>query len=286
MGGRQIGKEIRRLQNELISLFDNINANDISKLRDEIIQLKRTMADGSNEFSSYDLEHYNKDIMGLLKQIQEKEKNLKALDDGNKKKFQFERKVKNVNMKGKSIMTAVNSLTTKTIDENIVISNNVTILQNLESCQVSTSLPENDANNGDSKLKKMSGSITISQVEKSCIELIDIPFDIGNIFITDCIQTSIQMAVPPNDKIQVRLHNLSNCSISIYVKQSSLSLSGTESEKQTVIIENIKDCIFDTKSKSVIDIQNFSHINGDSDDKKDYTFASIGLNNSNNNNNI
>lgn len=284
MFGKDIGKEIRRLQGELASQADYSNIDNITKLRDEIIQLKRTITDISNELSAYDLERYNKDIMGLLKLIQEKEKTLRASSNGNKMKFHFERKPKGAHMKGKNIMTSVNSLTTKTIDEKIIISKNVTILQNLESCQVFTNLPQNDANIDDHKLKNLSGSITLSQVGKTCIDLANIPFNNGNIFITDCTHTNIRMVVPPKDSIQIRLHNLSNCNIGIYINHSITPSSSTESEKQTVIIENIKDCIFDMNSKSVIDIHNFSHINGDSDDKKDYTFANTDLSNSTDNN--
>ncbi|CAL9728611.1 tubulin-specific chaperone C [Monosporozyma unispora] len=274
MSARQIGQDIKRLQTELEAQNEEGN-NNIAKLRDEIIQLKRTIDDCSNELSRYDLENYTKDVMSLLKLVQDKEKRLRSSNDGIKKKtFRFKRKSKDVNMKGKAAMTAINSLTTRTTHEKIAISSNVTILQNLESCEVYTT-PVNDGDNVD--LTKVSGSITLSQVNNSHVDLCNIPFSSGNIFLTDCTHTTIRIVVPPKDKVQLRLHNLTDCKICISLKQP-FTVAG---EKQTVIIENIKHCIFDLKYKSSIDIQNFSHINGDSDDKEDYLFADIDLNNDN-----
>lgn len=272
MSGNRIRLEIKRLQNEveLLGVSENgeRNYNDITRLRDEIVQLKQDINQTANELSRYDLEHFSENIRSLLNIVQ---KQILILNDqsnsSNRKILHLKRKPKfsDVINNGKlSSMTTINSITIKTVNEKIVISDNVSILQNLEECQISSSSEKcNDLRND------ISGSLTFSQVNKTRIILLDLPFTKGNIFITDCVDSIIIIQVPSKDAVQLRLHNLSDCKIKISLKEPMTS----QIDKQTVVIENIKKCLFDLTSRSIITIKNFSNINQMNKEDKDYFFG-------------
>lgn len=272
MDRNKIKVEIKRLQNKVDSISrledDKKDSNDITKIRDEIIKLKQDINQVSNGLTSYDLEHYTEDIRSLLKIVQ---KQMLVFTDHSKRNdrkiFHLKRKPRFGNVlndkKTSSGFTTLNSITTKTVNEKVVISDNVTILQNLENCQISVNSKKYDNS------KDLPGAITLSQVNKSRIVLTDLPFTQGNIFIADCIDSIIIVQVPPKDTIQLRLHNLVDCKIKIFWKEPIIS----EIDKQTVIVENIKNCLFDLRSKSFVNIQNFSNINQSLEEDTDYQFG-------------
>lgn len=271
MNANRIRLEIKRLQNEVEVIGTSSDGkkdyNGITQLRDEIIQLKQDINQVSNELSRYDLERYSEQIKSLLIIVQ---KRILSYNDpsnsGNRKNMHLKRKpgFSNViNNRKSSSMTILNSITAKTVNKKIVLSDNVSILQNLENCQICSSSQKCNVS------KDISGSITMSQVNESHIILLNLPFTKGNIFITDCINSIIIIQVPSKGKVQLRLHNLLDCKIKISLKEPITS----EIDKQTVVIENIKNCLFDLASKSILTIENFSNINQINEKPKDYFFA-------------
>lgn len=271
MNANRIRLEIKRLQNEVEVIGTSSDGkkdyNGITQLRDEIIQLKQDINQVSNELSRYDLERYSEQIKSLLIIVQ---KRILSYNDpsnsGNRKNMHLKRKpgFSNVINNRKSLsMTILNSITAKTVNKKIVLSDNVSILQNLENCQICSSSQKCNVS------KHISGSITMSQVNESHIILLNLPFTKGNIFITDCINSIIIIQVPSKGKVQLRLHNLLDCKIKISLKEPITS----EIDKQTVVIENIKNCLFDLASKSILTIENFSNINQINEKPKDYFFA-------------
>lgn len=271
MNGNRIRLEIKRLQNEVEfiggSENDKTDREAFIRLRDEIIRLKQKINQMSNELSRYDLEHYSKDIRSLLKIVQKQMLTFNDQPNNNKKKILYlKRKPKFcdvINNRKLSNMTPLNSITTKTVNEKVIVSDNVSILQNLKHCQISSSsIRCNDS-------KDISGFLTLSQISETRIVLLDLPFTKGNIFITDCINCIMIIQVPPKDTVQLRLHNLLNCKIKISLKEPITS----KPDKQTVVIENIKDCLFDITSKSIMTIENFGNIDQRNKEDKDYFFG-------------
>lgn len=264
MTTRSLAEKLRSLKEQDIPLIkDDVQERErLQRFREEIIDLKRQIDDASQELSSYDLEHYTKNIRALLKTVTSQIQQIDKSSDP-KRKFQFQRKPRRFANTSISQDLDVTSSTVQIENKDIEIIQNISILQNLKICKVYTTKQEKNA---------VSGSIALSHVDDSFIKLDNIPFDTGNVFITDCSNCIIIIKVPAEDKIQLRLHNLFRCKIHIG------PVDGTPSHlQQMVIIEGLQECTFDINSEPQILIRNFSQLNDNSKDSNAYIFANIDI---------
>lgn len=118
-----------------------------------------------------------------------------------------------------------------------------------------------------------SGSLSMENIQESTIELPHMPFLNGSIFMTDISNTLIRILLPQNSSIQIRLHNIKDCKLYIMKMPKSV-------DKQTIVIENCKGCIFHADTEAAINIQNFCNLQlnpmiGKACVDPDYSFATF-----------
>lgn len=121
-----------------------------------------------------------------------------------------------------------------------------------------------------------SGSLILYNVNNSLVKLDPTPFATGSIFITDCDNLTISFTTPPQNAVQVRLRNLSNCRLLVRPDHSS--------SEQVVVLEHCTNCIFHKATEHQLKLQNFSALrldgadhNGGPEDTKDYRFEPFDL---------
>ena len=253
-----------------IELEEELQISDnYASLKEKLLNLRTDLQDLAPDLTSHDLEIHSKRINSLLKQLEDK-KNL-ALNAGDKV-LQFTKtpniKVNLDQLKARlaaekgdadsfppfSIGKTGSGSTANTLsNEDLLVSENSSgVFENLSQCTVVT--PPDSGTELESDAHG-SGALTFKKLDKCVVSLTTLPFRSGSLFFTDISDSVIVICIPTNYEIQIRLHNLTNCSISIQYANYSV-------DKQTVVVENLSRCIFHTSSKSQITIQNFNDVLG------------------------
>lgn len=241
-------------------------SDNYASLKGKLLNLKTDLQDLAPDLTSHDLEIHSKRVDRLLKQLDDK-KSL-ALNAGDKV-LQFT-KPPNIKVNLDQIKTrlSVDKGTTGSLlpfsigkagngstvsNEDLLISEDSNgVFENLSQCTVVTSPDLGNAPKSDTR---KSGALTFKNLDKCVVLLATLPFKSGSLFFTDISDSVIVICIPRNYEMQIRLHNLTNCSISIQYANYSV-------DKQTVVVENLSRCIFHTSSMSQISIQNFNDVLG------------------------
>lgn len=206
--------------------------------------MKRNLNSIAQDLPPYDLERHSSDIDQLLKTIDEK------LSTANRKakRFQFKRKPRSKATGGTDVHYEQDQSTLdipETCGKTLNIMNNTASFKNINNCKIRSQIElQNIAT---------SGTLAFQNIKSSIINIKDLPFKGGSIFLTDCKNTNIYLNLPANDKVQIRLHNMQDCRIAIDCPKST-------DTKQTVVIENCLNCIFLKESQDYVHIQNFSNL--------------------------
>ncbi|QLQ81374.1 hypothetical protein HG537_0F01350 [Torulaspora globosa] len=145
-----------------------------------------------------------------------------------------------MNAPDKPFHSTKESITTR-VGELITIKSSTASYENLNKCILITEMDT---------VPSQSGSLILRNIKNSTVKLEPPPFSSGSILITDCDELLIICSTPPNNAVQVRLHNLSNCKLLIQPIDSTT--------KQVIVLENCSDCIFHKSTEHLLNLQNFS----------------------------
>lgn len=192
--------------------------------------------------SPFDKERYYSQVDRLLKQINE-QSSLK--DSKGTKMFQFQKKpklkerassvIKNIQDEKKSCAVS---------NEDVKVKDSTAIYENLNHCTLTTAADMRSSS---------SGSFILRNATKTLVCLKPPNFQTGSIFISDCANSIILCDTAPNNGIQIRLHNLTDCKLWICPTDSS--------SKQIVVLENCSKCVFHKSTKERVEIHDFSDLN-------------------------
>lgn len=94
------------------------------------------------------------------------------------------------------------------------------------------------------------GSLSLHRISETVINLQKFPFLDGSVFVSECQDSVIIFKLPVDGHLQIRLHNLKNCRLLFESQQ-----------KQNVILESCKNCIFHSATQTHTVIQDFSDLN-------------------------
>lgn len=220
------------------------NGTNIGGLRTKVAALREDLHKHAPDLSPYEAEFHNKHIDKLMSDVDDKLK----LTDTRQKVFEFAKKpISRLNSRGSSRK--------ETDMERPIIDGKATFMDLdlvlLDSNKVFKSLGRCTLSSTDYNDKPKTGSLTIQYVENSVVSLQSLPFKNGSLFVSDASNCVFIFHMPRDDKVQVRLHNLYKCKILI-LSDDYLS------SKQTVVIENCKECIFHETCQPHVTIENFN----------------------------
>lgn len=220
----------------------------------------------ANDIPLYDAERYASAIDSLLKGL-----NSRTAQDtySSKKQFSFKNKTSLrkplQNFKNISIDSTVKSIEKaecdiqSIVDQELILDHHTLTYGHLKNCTLSSPPVLDNIS--------PTGSLTLEDIKESVINITQLPYQTGSLFINDCINSVVIIRVPIDNHVQLRIHSLINCKIYI---QSSTLLKCTS--KQNVVIEKCRDCVFHTESKGYIIIQNFSNLGFNSNKTESYSF--------------
>ncbi|CCF58708.1 hypothetical protein KAFR_0F01120 [Kazachstania africana CBS 2517] len=249
-----VSTDFNKRKKELQYKLDAATTN-YEELREEVIQLKRYFNEVSADMTPYDMKHSHSEIEKLLKDVNAKLSTQHTVK--RKFKFNFSSKGKNTKFEALSPPVPVAS-TPKIVDQDLLITNPIQTFENLSNCTVTR---------GKEIASSQNGQLAFKGLHKSVVVVSPLPFVNGSVFITDCTESVIIINLPPASTIQIRLHNLGNCKLSI-VKQEDM-------EPQTVVVENLTKCTFDEVSRNKLTIRNFSQLGSGQVESEAYRFATI-----------
>ncbi|CAB4255379.1 similar to Saccharomyces cerevisiae YPL241C CIN2 GTPase-activating protein (GAP) for Cin4p [Maudiozyma barnettii] len=242
------------------------DGTNISVLRTKVAGLREDLHKHAPDLSPYEVELHNKHIDKLVKDVDDKLK----LSGTKDKVFQFAKTpISRLSSRGGSgkdngFEHPIIDGKATFMDLDFVLLDSNKVYKSLERCTLSST----DYND-----KPKAGSLTIQYIENSVISLQSLPFKNGSIFISDASNCVLVLHMPKDDKVQLRLHNLYKCKMLILCDDYL-------SSKQTVVIENCKECIFHQSSETHLTIENFNNVtkskqvgnNEQSESTNDYKF--------------
>ncbi|CCH62102.1 hypothetical protein TBLA_0G01580 [Henningerozyma blattae CBS 6284] len=253
-------------QIELINAeLETADPNSCEDLKEKITNIQIKLNQKVEEISKYDVERYSHTINKLTTKLYSRN-NTNNSTLNKPKKFQFNR-----NRNKDAIQTEIQDSSDKVFNEanntnilarqTIRMDNKLATVSNLEYCTIMV-----DSNYS----KKPTGSITFSNIKKSIIYSRDILFESGSIFFNDCKECIILLELSSKNRTQLRLHNLIGCKI--YFKSN---------DKQTIIIEDCKNCVFHNDTEGHLDVKDFNNLGLSIDDLafKNYDFEEFEIEN-------
>ncbi|KAL3230821.1 hypothetical protein RNJ44_01270 [Nakaseomyces bracarensis] len=228
-----------------------VHDEEVKRLLEE---LSLRFNENMSSFSSYDMERYARVFDHLHRELREH-----SQSNSNREvqfrfrttpRFKDEQKVSSTSIPPEKIPRDY-KIQNKTILLESSIGGNVRTYDGLKNCVIVT--PETESH--DSATTVENGSLSIGYCDDS-VFAISVPFNKGNIFVTDCTRSVLIFKIPLGDVIQIRLHNLDKCKIQIEPRNSQ-----EKSVSQTVIIEGCKNCSFHARNTDHFSIRNFSEFN-------------------------
>lgn len=220
------------------------NGANISGLKTKVATLREDLHKHTPDLTPYEADFHNKHIDKLMNDVDDKLK----LKDTREKVFEFAKKpISRLNSRGSSrkeigMGRPIIDGKATFMDLDLVLLDSNRVFKSLERCTLSST----DYND-----KPKTGSLTIQYIENSVISLQALPFKNGSLFVSDASNCVFIFHMPKDDKVQVRLHNLYKCKI-LVMSDDYLS------SKQTVVIENCKECIFHETCQPHVTIENFN----------------------------
>lgn len=237
----QFGEKLRNRRKQIQQ--DLASGANIGDIKGKVTGLREDLRKHAPDLSPYERDLHNKHIDKLMHDVDSKLK----LSDTREKVFEFG-KAPISKLRSRSSSNAAVSFENPIVDgqatflnQDLVLLDPTKVFKGLQNCTISSS----DYND-----PPKSGSLTVQFIKDSVITLRGLPFKNGSVFISDASNCVIILHLPASDKVQVRLHNLYNCKLSVFCEDCLLA-------KQTVVIENCKDCVFHQTCESHLIIQNF-----------------------------
>ncbi|AET37899.1 GTPase-activating protein CIN2 Ecym_2147 [Eremothecium cymbalariae DBVPG len=272
---RVVAKEFTIIERGIQARIDS--SADIEGIREDITRLSWEVKEVADQLSSYDKEKYTGRIDLLLKGA--KSLQAKVNTERTRKRFQFRRKPKNtdklldygsknVETPGETALASSNTCYTGNApllsDQNATITNNVCIIldgktshyTNFRNCRLLA--------NEDTPFMS-SFALTMQHFEFSVIHFDPIPFQQGSIFVENCTNCTIFLNCTVGSNIQIRLHALTACRL--YVNHAN-----DHGQRQNVILEQCKACVFDQSVKDSLTIQDFSNLGLSGQGTDSFTF--------------
>lgn len=237
----EFGEKLRNRRKQIQE--DLANGANIGDIKGKVSGLREDLRKHAPDLSPYEHDLHNKHIDKLMHDVDSKLK----LSDTREKVFEFG-KAPISKLRSRSSSNAAASFENPIVDgqatflnQDLVLLDPTKVYKGLQNCTISSS----DYND-----PPKSGSLTVQFIKDSVVSLRGLPFKNGSVFISDASNCVIILHLPNSDKVQVRLHNLYNCKISVFSEDYLVA-------NQTVVIENCKGCIFHQTCESHITIQNF-----------------------------
>lgn len=231
------------------ALQSEIETNDnLAEFIIKVNELHKYLIDISPGLSSHEKEKYGIDITNLVQQIADKER---LKEQVKPKIFQFkgkERTSDDTRTPAGDVPVIEEEMLHNeiTTGADIVLREPNCSFLDLSRCKVSSGpnpAPPTKA-----------GSLTFHRIADTVINLQELPFQTGSIFISECQDSVVVFNVPTDGHLQVRLHNLRNCKLLI-----------SSQHPQTVIMEGCEKCCFHSSTQPNIVIRDFSNINLEND---------------------
>ncbi|SMN21550.1 similar to Saccharomyces cerevisiae YPL241C CIN2 GTPase-activating protein (GAP) for Cin4p [Maudiozyma saulgeensis] len=222
------------------------SGTNIAGIKTKVTSLREDLQKHAPDLSPYEVELHNKHIDKLVKDVDEKLK----LSGTKDKVFEFAKTPisklgpRGSSRKGTGLENPIIDGRATFMDLDFVLLDSNKTYKSLERCTLSST----DYND-----KSKAGSLTIQCIEKSVVSLQSLPFKNGSIFVSDASNCILILHMPKDDKVQVRLHNLYKCKMLILCDDYL-------SSKQTVVVENCKECTFHQSSETHLTIENFNNV--------------------------
>lgn len=240
------------------------STTDYEGLKAEILYMSQMVGGISDSLPNYDLQRYSSAIDQLLKKVNTKA-NAVSTKQG-QKRFQFKKKpeIRSKNAQDTNLQqTALPVADTQYIcGQDFELDGSRNIFENLRDCTISSKV---------STPNLPSSSLQLRNLHSCVVSLDKLPFRHGSIFVENCEACVLILVLDQQDDVQIRLHSLSNCRL--YIK-----LNGHSDQKQDVVIENCKGCIFHEDTVEKLLIQDFSHLQlQNSADSQSYNPGRFGI---------
>lgn len=230
-------------------LWKALETEDVAELEGVRAQLNAAMlqfTQDSGLLNKFEIESTRAQLEQLEKELTRK---LSVLQP--RRKFKFSKRPQRDTASDMRVPVAISKVEMARTDlekKNCIINEPVTEINNIRDSIIE---PVPHASGKVSK----SGSINLNNMENNLVKLDNLPFQIGNIVINNCQKCIFAINLPSKNKIQIRLHNIIESKFVFHIAEQS---STSDGNKQVIVIENLQNCIFDSKSAPSLQIHSFN----------------------------